>query len=534
MSTPDEILDRAIEEAEADAPEDPAASSDGDAGPDDVERTVDATVDAATEVAAEEGASADDTTSPLDDGLTVLVADDGLTAELVLPPLAGTPPPDPQTIVDALHDEHGLVDVDEKAVDEAIGMAMEGTEKSVNVVVARGTVPRPGENGTIEWLGDFFESQAIQLPDGTVDHYHHTKISVKAGQPIATVHPPTTGTVGRTVKGKVIKPDPGSAATIDFDETVVRSDDDPNLLCAGRAGMVESYRGKITVSEVQIVEAVDFSTGSIDFEGAVQVRGIVEPKFSVVGVGTVIIGGPVENARVESRKTITVDKGVFGHGEGVVTCTGDISLGFARETQIHCGGRLMAKKELLWCEGDVHGDLLVEGGRVVGGHWRCGGRVVADELGSREEVTTIITLGEAPEQNRALRILTRDRKKYQVQLFDFKRKYGPLLIGKIGQLDAAQRAELQERMDLYRRQASRARKREYMLRKRLNIQRKASFLWVRTMIHGGTRVRMNNGKFVHEFSEAQPGPVCVRYDADAQTSVIEHIGLDDCTRRRNR
>jgi hypothetical protein len=70
-----------------------------------------------------------------------------------------------------------------------------------------------------------------------------------------------------------------------------------------------------------------------------------------------------------------------------------------------------------------------------------------------------------------------------------------------------------------------------VLRKKLNIQRRASFLWVKTMIFAGTRLRMNGGKHVHEFKEEQPGPVCVRYDADTRSAVVEHIGLEDCASR---
>ena len=465
-------------------------------------------------------------------GVSVWVSEDRMTAKLTLPPLRGAPTLEADAVVEFLKDEHRLVDVDADAVAEALNEASHLESEPTTVVVAVGTEPVDGVNGELEWLGDFFESRAIRLPNGAVDHYHHTKVSVYEGQPILCVHPPSKGTPGRDVHGATIKANPGVPATVEYDETVKRDPRDPNLVCAARSGMVEYYRGKITVSEVQIVEAVDFSTGSIDFEGAVQVRNSVAPKFSVIGTGAVIIGGTVENARIESKKKVTIEKGVMGKGDAVVVSAGDMSLGYARETAIHCGGRLDARRELLWCEGEVHGDMLVDTGRIVGGHWRVGGRVVADEVGSREEVTTIVTLGEAPEQNRALKVLTRDRKKYQEQLEDFRRKYDPLLSGRIGRLDPKERAALEQRKFLIERQASRARKREYILRKRLNVQRRASFLWVKTMIFAGTRLRLDGGKYVHEFKEHQPGPVSVRYDAEQRRVVIDHIGLEDATRRQ--
>ena len=481
--------------------------------------------------AADPPAATDPEPDPLADGLSVQISEDRMTATLTLPPLMGAPTPDPSAIVEYLRDEHRLVDVDKDAVDQAVIEATGSESKATAVVVARGAEAVPGEDGRLEWLGDFFESRALKMPDGRVDHYHHTKVSVCEGQPILKIHPPSRGQPGTDVVGNTVKAHPGSEAEIELDETVRRDERDASLVCAARPGMVEFYRGKVLVSEVLIVDEVDFSSGSIDFEGAVQVRNSVAPKFTVAGSGTVIIGGPVENARVESKKSITIDKGVMGKGDAVVTCAGDLSIGFARETAIHCGGRLDARRELLWCEGEVHGDLMAETGRIVGGHWRAGGRVVADEVGSREEVTTIITLGEAPEQNRALKLLTRDRKKYQEQLVEFRRKYLPMIQGRLGRIGAKEREALEQRLFLYQRQASRSRKREYVLRKKLNIQRRASFLWVKTMIFASTRLRMNGGKHVHEFKEEQPGPVCVRYDADTRSAVIEHIGLEDCASR---
>lgn len=495
MTTTDPILDDPRSEADAPVTADPAESAEAEAA------------------------------------LDVTVSPDGLVATLVLPPLRNASAPDLGALVDVLESEHGLVDVDADRLEFGIEQARGSESQPVTIVVAEGEEPVDGEDGSIEWLGDFFESHAIHLPNGAVDHYHHTRVSVRAGQPLVRLHPPTTGCPGRTVRGESIEAKPGVAASLEHDETVRPDERDPSVLVSTRAGLVESCRGTITVSELQVVESVDFSTGSIDFEGAVHVRDSVAAKFSVVGTGAVIIGGPVENARIESRKNITIEKGVLGKGEAQVICAGDLSIGFARETSIQVGGRLVARRELLWCDGEVHDDLLVEAGRIVGGHWRCGGRIVVDEIGSREEVTTFLTLGEAPGQNRALEVLTRDRKKHQEQLADFRRKYGPILRGEVGRLGAEERAKIEQRCRLYERQARRARKREFVLRKRVGIQRHRSFVWAKTMIFAGTRVGLNGGRLVHEVKEDQPGPVCIRYDARTRTAVVEHLALTDCARK---
>lgn len=514
--TPEDLLDEAIAEVEPDAPD-----------PDPIVQPPAPDPDASVE-SAPGGIAAAATHEMLTGGFTLAIADDRLSATITFPPLKGARRPEMREVTRTLREEHRLEVIDEDALTDAIAHAMHADEQSVSRVIATGTAPVNGEDGVIEWLGDFFESHLITLPDGSVDHYRHTKVSVYEGQPLAHVHPPTRGIVGRDVCGRVLKPVEGKPAQIDFDDTVRPEPHDAEILVAARPGLVEFARGKVTVSDLQVVEAVDFATGSIEFEGAVQVRNQVDPKFSVYGSGTVIIGGPVDNARIESKKNIQIDKGVMGHGQALITCAGDLMIGFAREAAIHCGGRLVARRELLWCEGEVHGDLLCDAGRIVGGHWRVGGRLVVEEIGSREEVTTFLTLGEAPEQNRALARLTRARKQAQQQLDEFRRRYAPFLGKDAGNLDASALEALQQRKYVFERQASRTRKREYFLRKRLVQQRRGSFAWVKTMIHPGVRLRMNGGTFVHEFLDPQPGPVCVRYDSEKKTIEILHRSLEDC------
>lgn len=473
--------------------------------------------------------SAEEPADPLAGGLTVTISEDRLEATLVLPPLRNARAPEPGALVERLRGEHRLVDVDVDEVERMLEEALDTESESTSAVVARGQPPVDGCDGTLEWLGNFFESRVLRLPDGSVDHYHHTKVSVYEGQPILKIHPPTRGTAGTDVIGQKIAPTPGAPAPLECDDAVRRDERNADLVCAARAGMVEYSHEKLTVSELQVIEQVDFASGSIDFEGAVQVRGTVMPKFSVIGTGPVIISGTVENAHIESRTNITIEKGVMGRGDARLISPGDISVGFAREATIECGGRFDARRELLWCEGRVTGDLLIETGRIIGGRWLVGGSVIADEIGSREEVTTFLTLGQSPELHRELRTLTRARKKYHEQLVDLRQRYGPLLAGRVGLLDAKEREVIEQRMFLYERRANRSRKREFILRKRLHQQRQASFVWVKTKIFAGTRLRLNGGQHLHQFAKDQPGPVCVRYDARNRTAVIEHVKLEDAS-----
>lgn len=451
----------------------------------------------------------------------ITVAPGNLEAFVTFLPFSRKKLPPLREVVRVLIADQKLVFVDEKAVSDALADGAGAIDAAKPRRIATGDAAVDGEDGSIEWLGEFFESRVVQLPDGSVDHYRRTQIDVYEGQQLLRIHPPTKGHAGVDVFGNKIKPKPGKEVPLRYDAYARRDASDPNVLVAARPGTVEYTRGVLKIDDVKVVENVDYSVGSIDFEGSVHVRKDIDAKFEIYAGGSVIVGGLVENALIESRNRIQIDGGMLGRDEGRLKCDGDIILGYARQTQIDTEMNLIVRKELLSCKGEVHGDLFIESGRLVGGTWKVGGNVILDELGSREEIQTHVLLGEAGERNAELTKITRERRRAHDRLRDFRRKFGPMLRGDIGNIDEEQKRKHADRLEAMVGEAAECRAQEFELRRVLGIQRRNSLVWARKGIHPGVRVHLNGGRAVFEAKEFIPGPVNVRYDPSTGQVILE-------------
>ncbi len=420
-------------------------------------------------------------------------------------------------VVRALREDYELVSVDDEKVTEAIAVAAlaEEGEALPGICVARGMEAVEGEDGSLVWLGEFFESRAIVLPDGSVDHYHHTRSSVYEGQPLVELRPPTEGTPGRDVRGKPRPAVAGRPVTLVLDAGVAEDPDHPEIIVATRGGQVEFDHDHLGVSELLRVQEVDYSVGSIDFDGSVEVQGNVGAQFEVRGGASVKILGSVDNAEIESDRQVEILGPVLGRGEARISSGADMLLASAREAEIHCGGKLVVQGELVWCEGEVFEDLCVERGRIVGGEWKVGGKIIAAEVGSRKEVTTRIRLGESEDRARALRQLYRVRRKALEELQSFARHHAANLQRSDGGPHApAEREQLLKRQAALRAVARRARRREMVARKRLQRRRRASQLLVTGTLHPGVEVHFVDHDLVHRITEALSGPVRVGLDSE--------------------
>src|SRR6056297_62325 len=268
------------------------------------------------------------------------ISDDGLEATLSFPRGSGDVP-EPAEFLRYLAEEEGLVGVDEDAVFEVLEAVNSG-KRGGPAVIARGESPVDGDDATLEWLGEFFERVPLHRPDGSVDHFHRNKTSVAPETVLARWVPPTEGTPGRTVRGVRIDPEPGRPWRPKLHHTVAWTDEDHTHIESLVGGQVEYAKGRVSVSQVYKVSAVDFSTASIDFDGAVDVNGDVLEGFDVTATGSISVNGYVESAPLHSGAGITVKQGIIGRNKISVHADGDVDLGFGRELDLTCGGQLVS------------------------------------------------------------------------------------------------------------------------------------------------------------------------------------------------
>ena len=125
--------------------------------------------------------------------------------------------------------------------------------------------------------------------------------------------PAIQGKEGHSVLGEVIQPKIGENIPFSKDMTVdyVNPDDENQLLSSVTGQPVPVLNG-MTVSSILTLDTVDFSTGNINFDGSVVVKGDVAEGMTIEALEDVIINGNVISANIKSMGGMTIKGSVMG------------------------------------------------------------------------------------------------------------------------------------------------------------------------------------------------------------------------------
>ena len=269
-----------------------------------------------------------------------------------------------------------------------------------DLVVAKGKEPRHGTDAYIKY---YFNTDVHARPtlkdDGTVDYFHLNMINpCKKGQLLAEIIPEDEGEYGTTVQGTKIKPRQVKKAHLEFGHNIEISEDRRRItsMVDGHVSLVE---GKVFVSDVYEVENVDLSTGNIDFEGSVQVRGNVSSNFVIRAGGNVIISGVVEGAHIEAGGNIIIARGMNGMSKGILKAGGNIVAKFLENSTATAGG-YVSTESILHSNVTASTEIQVTGKRgfITGGHVRAGQKIEVKTLGATLGAPTVVEVGVDPEK----------------------------------------------------------------------------------------------------------------------------------------
>lgn len=150
--------------------------------------------------------------------------------------------------------------------------------------------------------------------------------SVRKGEVIAVIHPPTAGQPGETESGEPIAAEDGAPARIEIGNNVTATAEDPGKLLAGVDGhLALGPGGRLEVQTVVTVPGnLDLTVGNINFSGSIIVRGDVLADFTVTAGGSIEVHGNVEDSTLRAGGNVTVKNGFFGHGKGTIEAGGDV------------------------------------------------------------------------------------------------------------------------------------------------------------------------------------------------------------------
>lgn len=266
-------------------------------------------------------------------------------------------------------------------------------------LAARGQPPLDGENGRIE---DMFsreptrtltEDEAGRVDFAALELFQNAK----KGDVICHIVPPTKGTDGMTVLGKVSSARPGVAAQVPKGRNTELAPNGEDLIATCDGHVEFSGRNFLVKSVLEVNGNVDFSTGNISALGDVRIRGDLCSGFTVRATGNITVDGVVEAGTVEAGGDLVVRKGVQGNGQAVLRAHRSIFAKYLENSSAYAGENLEAEC-VINCSIYSDGKVTIRSGRgaIIGGHVHAADLVSASIIGARSELTTQISLGGRP------------------------------------------------------------------------------------------------------------------------------------------
>ncbi len=266
-------------------------------------------------------------------------------------------------------------------------------------LLASATMQVEGSEAEIKY---FFNTDLTMKPkmneDGSVDFHHLDMISpVTQGQLLAELKPADLGKPGIDVCGKLLKQVKVRNRILKVGKNIKLSED--GLRAYSEINGHASLGGDmIFVSNTYEVPAnVDASTGDIDYEGDVVVKGNVNTGYTVTAKGDIIVEGVVEGAFLYAGGNIVLKRGISGMEKGIIKAGGNVISKFIESATIDAGGYVTADS-IMHSNVTAKGDVTADGkkGFISGGIIRSGTLISARNIGSSMGATTVLECGIDP------------------------------------------------------------------------------------------------------------------------------------------
>jgi len=262
--------------------------------------------------------------------------------------------------------------------------------------VGRGSPPQEGKDGHIEFLvrPTAREAQYDMDEAGNTD-YRETNLIENAlkGQHVATIHPPTRGRPGRDILGQPLPAADGKPINLRIGRAIL-ADKDMTKLFADDDGRLIFEKNVLSLStSYEVCGDVDYSVGKIDFIGTVEIRGSVLDDFDVTGRKGVRILGNVGNCTIASDRSIEIEGGITGRGQGRILCGGTVRAKYMNNVCVEATGDVEVRREILNSTIRTGGCLRISEGTIVGGDILAFRGIDAGVIGSELGVATRIAAG---------------------------------------------------------------------------------------------------------------------------------------------
>lgn len=284
-------------------------------------------------------------------------------------------------------------------IEKNIEIALKGRLYCTDILIAKAQPPVQGRNASIEYFFDADKTSTPQMAeDGSVNFHKLDMIErVKEGQLLAKLTPEERGTDGTDVLGMPLNPVKVTHLSLKHGKNIHLSDDKLEMY-SDVSGNVTLVDDTVFVSNVYEVPAdVGPSTGDIDYDGSVEVKGNVLTGYTVKATGDITVNGAVEGASLIAGGKIVLKRGIQGMGKGNMQAKGDVISNFIESSKVTSGGRIITDA-IMHSDVVSQDNVLVHGkrGLIAGGKIRSATRIETKTAGSSMGTQTDLEVGVDP------------------------------------------------------------------------------------------------------------------------------------------
>lgn len=331
--------------------------------------------------------------SPHTSSIKVVVSDDQLSCWITI----GRTPEGKMPEVSAVQQVLSENDISPKAI--KVDVLENIYDKSLfdqKFLVAEGKPWKDAKKGRISYKFKTDISEALEEDEtGRIDFKETGLIQqVQEGDVLAEVFQPVKGEDGLAVTGKPLEVKKYEPVKMPVGKNTDVSPKNANQVIASIDGLVSLRKDKVNVDPVLVVDGdVDYSSGNIDFKGAVMIKGGVKAGFEIKSESDVTIKEVVEDALIETEGNVILKSGFVGKGEGKIIAGGDVILPFSENQSIVSGSDILVSDVLLHCNVEADGKVIVSGKKgVLGGSIAANNSIEAQSAGSQAFTKTKMSI----------------------------------------------------------------------------------------------------------------------------------------------
>ncbi len=329
----------------------------------------------------------------------VSISHDTMQAKITLyPPVRGCPMLNTDLLVEILKENNIRFGLSPDHLETLLARCQGEKILIKDETIACGLLPLDGKDSFLRFAIEVGPFPGKLLGNGKIDFRERKMfVGIAEGETIATRVPATNGTAGLNVSAEEV----AQILGIDHPFAVsdgIEYDEKTGIVSASCCGILSMVsETSVKVCEKLIVAGnIDYNTGNIKSQGAVEISGTILPGFKVNTKGDILLNGNVRSGKVKCEGNLTVKGGIIGK-KCRVKVKGDADINFIEQGRLRAHGKVIIRKQAyhtrIMADKEIHCE---ESCQVMAGVIISGESLNLGNVGSANSPSALLAAGVAP------------------------------------------------------------------------------------------------------------------------------------------